>query len=214
MPRPLRLVNLLWLLVSCRAAAPTQPQPQPQPQTTASPKGSPTPTRSATAEPPDATEPAAGLPHTCELELELLVPSRAQGHGTSDTSPDAAKESAWTQACAELRKSADLDCQDDRYVGIISQKSSTLRSVRNTGVAQSHFEFELVLGARRTAKGFGDAVEDRKEACHRAKQHACMQLVGGPCPDKGVRVIAVDGKPPRPATVEPSAGSPPTRPTI
>jgi hypothetical protein len=72
----------------------------------------------------------------------------------------------------------------------------------------------VVLGARRTAQGFGDAPGDRQEACRRAKAHACEQLVGGPCPDAGVRVIAVDGKPPSPAAAEPTRATPRPQQTI
>jgi hypothetical protein len=97
---------------------------------------------------------------------------------------------------------------------VVSQRSSSLRSVKGTGVAQERYEFDLVLGTRRTAEGFGDAPGDRQEACRRARAHACAQLVGGPCPDTGVRVIAVDGKPPSPAAVEPVPEVPKPQQTI
>lgn len=202
----------MWLLLGCRPAAPTVAPPAPPADRVGSePSGA---ALRSTPEPTAPTEPAAGLPHTCEIELELLAPSGAHGRGASTTNASDAKQAAWAQACEGLRKTASLDCHDDDHVGVILQRSSSMRSVQGDGVDRTRYEFELILGARRTAKGFGDAVGARKEACSRAKAHACEQLVGGPCPDDGVRVIAVDGEPPRPATVEPSAKNPPPRPTI
>ncbi len=198
-------VALAALLLGCRpAVAPPQPAPT-----------------SASARVPDTgsghdgtltAPPATDLPHTCTIELQLLVPS-ATGHGASDTSFDAAKEAAWVQACAELRNAASLDCRDAERVGTVSEHSSSATSIKD-GVTQAHWEYDVVLGARRTAEGFGDAPGDRQEACRRAKAHACEKLVGGPCPDKGLRVIAVDGKPPSAAAVEPAPMASEPSPTI
>jgi len=193
------------------------------PKTSTTPPSPPTPPVTTTSSNagtrpsgPEASAPPAGdLPDTCTIELEVLVPSGAAGHGASDESHAKAKEAAWAQACAQLRTSAPaVDCKDAARVGIISQRSSSQRSVERTGVAQEHYEFDLVLGSRRTAEGFGDAPGNRQEACRRAKAHACEQLLGAACPETGVRVIAVDGKPPSAAAVEPVPKATAPRETI
>ena len=164
----------------------------------------------------EATPPAAILPDTCTIELEALAPTGAKGHASSDASLDVAKEAAWAEACAQLRKSTGLDCKDPERVGVLTQGSSaTFGMIAGRG-KHSHFEFDVELGSRRTARGFGDAPDNRPEACRRAIDHACMQLVGGPCPETGMRlrVIAVDGKPPDAAAVEPAPLFPKARDTI
>jgi hypothetical protein len=196
------------LAFGCRPAAPTTPAPPPSSSPRAGTTGTPGTSPQATA------PPAADLPDTCTIELELLVPSAATGHGTSEKSSAEAKEAAWADACAQLRKTADLDCNDAERVGIVSQRSSSLRSTKSTGVVHERYELDVELGTRRTAKGFGDAPGDRQEACRRAKARACEQLVAGPCPETGVRVIAVDGKPPSAAAVEPAPTAPRPRDTI
>lgn len=202
-------VILAMLSLGCRPTPATPATPTPPAPTHAA-----APASEADAGPePQANAPAAGLPHTCTIELAIFQ-TGAEGHGTSESSSAAAKEAAWAEACAALRKTADLDCRDTSRVGIVTQRSSSLRSVESSGAVQERYEFDLVLGVRRTAEGFGDAPGDRQEACRRAKAHACEQLVSGPCPDTGVRVIAVDGKPPSPAAVEPPRTTPRPRETI
>lgn len=200
-------VILAMLSLGCRPAPAT-----PAPLSPPAPARAATPAPETDARPePDAHAPAAGLPHTCTIELERFE-THTQGHGTSASSSQAAKDAAWAEACAALRKTADLDCRDTTRVGIVTQRSSSLRWTEPPGAAQERYEFDLVLGVRRTAEGFGDAPGDRQEACRRAKAHACEQLVRGPCPE-GVRVIAVDGKPPSPAPAPPRA-TPQPRETI
>jgi hypothetical protein len=189
--------------LACRPTAPVEPPSPPRPP---APTTGDLATGSTGSEP--TAPPTAGLPDTCTIEIELMVPSGAAGHGASDQSAAAAKEAAWTEACAQLRTTADLDCKDPERVGVIWQQSSTEASPTRTGAVQMHFEFDVVLGSRRTGQGFGDAPGDRPEACRRAKAHACEQLLGAPCPDAGVRVIAVDGKPPSAAAVEPKPKPP------
>lgn len=212
-PRPiawLASMRTLALLVVALALGCHRPTPAPAP--TSPPQASPPGSSAAGAVPrPEGTVAPAdpSLPRTCTLELELVVPGTATGRGASDRDAASAKQDAWDRACAELRASDGLDCHDEDLVGIVSQRSSTKRSTLGPSVIE-HFEFEVVLGARRKASGFGDAPGDREEACRRAKAHACAQLLGGPCPESGVRVLSVDGKPPRPAAVERPPS--PTRP--
>jgi hypothetical protein len=200
-------VIMAALVLGCRPA-PVAPKPAPAPASAEARVPDSEPGHDGAA----AAPPAGDLPRTCAIELALLVP-RATGHGASDTSFDAAKEAAWAQACADLRKSADLDCHDAERVSTVSEQSSSVVSSKS-GVRQTHFEYDVVLGARRTAEGFGDAPDDRQEACRRAMAHACEQLVRGPCPETGVRVISVDGKPPNAAAVEPVPAVPQSRETI
>lgn len=191
-----------------------------RPSPSAPPQSAPAPTHAGVrvpdAEPgegptPDAP-PSADLPSTCTMELEVLVPS-ATGHGASKKRLDEAKQAAWVEACARLRTAVDLDCHDRERVGVVSERSSS--SVSSSGKVLEAFEYDVVLGARRTAEGFGDAPGDRQEACRRAKAHACEQLVAGPCPAaSSVRVISVDGKHPNAAAVEPVAPTSKPRDTI
>jgi hypothetical protein len=191
--------------LGCRPAAPEAPSPPPPSAPRAGTTGMPGIDIDTGAEP--TAPPAAGLPHTCTMKLEVFVPS-ASGHGSSKASFDAAKQAAWTQACVELRKSVDLDCRDRERVAIASERSSSMLSLDDTV-----WEYDVTLGVRRIAEGFGDAPVDW-EACQRARDHACEQLVGGPCPERGMRVISVDGKPPNAAAVEPAPKAPAPRETI
>jgi hypothetical protein len=198
---------LAVLSLGCRPKPPAPAAAVPAARAPAS-----TSTGAATGE-PEAVAPAADLPRTCTIELSIHEPG-AQGRGQSDTSAEAAKDAAWAEACAALRQATGLDCRDTTQVGVVTQRSSSMRSVEGTGVEQLRYELELELGVRRTAEGFGDAPGSREEACRRAKEHACTKLVGGPCPESGVRVIAVDGKPPSAAAVEPPRTTPRPRETI
>ena len=200
---------VLVLGLGCRPGGPDAPSSPPAPPVTTTSDAGASP-----AGPEASPPPAADLPDTCTIELEVVMPSGAKGHGASDESPVKAKEAAWAQACAQLRTAADLDCKDSARVGVLSQRSSSLRSARSNGATEEHYEHDVVLGSRRTAEGFGDAPGDRQEACRRAKAHACEQLLGAPCPETGVRVIAVDGKPPNPAAVEPAPKTTAPRETI
>ena len=199
---------LLGLLLSCRPTAPVEPSPS-----------APT-TATATTEPHDAATgsraegEAADLPDTCELQLELLEPTGASGHGKSSTSGKEAKDAAWAEACASLQKSHGLDCNDATTIGVTAETSQSLQVRQGGGQHEQRFEHRVTLAVRRRATGFGDAPGDREEACRRAKAHACQELVKGPCPADGLRVISVDGHPPRPASVEPRPSTAPPRPTI
>jgi hypothetical protein len=196
--------------LGCRPAAPAAPSPPPS-APRAGTTGTPGIDIDTGAEP--TAPPATGLPHTCTMELEVLVPS-ASGHGSSRASFDTAKQAAWTQACVELRRSVDLDCRDRERVAIVSERSSSMFAPSESGDSmEAHWEYDVTLGARRIAEGFGDAPVDW-EACQRARDHACEQLVGGPCPERGMRVISVDGKPPSAAAVEPAPKAPASRETI
>lgn len=214
------LVVIAGLLLGCRPDAPSQP-PQPEGTATstaaASTSSAASPGAAGTgAAAPDGTSPSpgSGLPDTCEIELELVEPTGAHGKGTSTKSGTEAKEAAWAQACAALKASHGVDCNDATRVGVIAERTHSLQIRQGSGQHQQRYEHEVELGVARRGKGFGDAPGDRQEACRRAREHACQALVQGPCPAAGVRVIAVDGKPPNPAAVEPRPATQAPRPTI
>ncbi len=152
---------------------------------------------------------------TCQMEIEIFTSAGFSGSGKSTTSGQQAKEQAWSEACARIRTAQGLDCHDREHVAVGSEASRTFQTTDASGTIERRYEHEVTVGVMERAVGFGDAVDDRRAACRRAKQHACEQIVHGPCPGVGVRVVSVDGKPPRPATVEPppNAGTVP-RPTI
>lgn len=207
------MVVVTWAWVGCRPTAPADP-PEPAPASAPATASAGTPADSVRARPEGSAPPASDLPDTCELELELLEPTGAHGKGTSDRDAKDAKDTAWAQACASLQQSHGIDCHDASRVAPIKEASQSIQARRGDGAHQSSYRFELELGLRRRAKGFGDAPGDRQEACRRAKAHACQELVQGPCPAKGLRVITVDGHPPQPASVEPRPATKDTRPTI
>ncbi len=208
------LLGLCLVTVGCRPTAPAAASVSTAP---AAPTTTPAP---ATASPRERaqtnTDTAAdsGLPLTCEMELEVFTSAGYSGQGKSDRSGQEAKEAAWAEACARIKEGADLDCRDRDQVTVGSESSRTLSVVATDGSVDSHFEHAVKLGVTRRAVGFGDAPYDHREACRRAKAHACQQIVHGPCPSMGVRVLTVDGRPPRPAPVQPPPNEPTPRPTI
>jgi len=136
---------------------------------------------------------------TCELELEVasrMIHRTLTKHGAQE-----ARESAWKAVCAVLQSQHDIDCRDPDQVTVVSDAPRSPSYVSDDGT--QYYGHELVLTVRKVVTGVGEAPEDRQEACRRAKAHACEQLLAAACPETGVRVISVDGKPPDPAAVEP-----------
>lgn len=212
----------MWLMLGCRPTASTDPSgssEDPEPATTATAHVGSSSASSSSERPTEPTEGAPdrepdSLPDTCTIELELVEPTGASGKGKSDVSNAEAKDDAWAQACAALQHSHGVDCHDADRVGTIKEASQSIQARRGDGRHQNSFRYEVELGLRRRAKGFGDAPGDRQEACRRAKDHACQELVGSPCPATGLRVLSVDGRPPSAAAVEPRPTTVAPRPTI
>jgi hypothetical protein len=194
-----------WLVVGCRPAASTQPEP---PAMSTAPAAD-TPTVAPPAERTVPPVTSNDRRHTCEIEL--AISSRMTHRTRTKVSPQHARDVAWKGACAELQR-RDVDCRDPDRVTVVSDAPRSPSYVSDEGV--QYYDHELVLAVRQLATGVGEAPGERSEACRRAKAHACEKLVGGPCPDKGVRVIAVDGKPPSAAAVEPAPTASEPSPTI
>ncbi len=208
---------LPWALVSlagglaCRTSPPPAPPAAPA---SAEPSPPPPPTRvPSTSAPQPEPAPATTLPHTCSITAQFLEPDGVTGEGRSDTSNRTAKQTAWDDACEQLQRLHDLDCRDSTQVAVHKEGSSTLRIAKGDGSSVERWEHRVTLTRQRQATGFSDAPE-RETACRQAKEHACQQLVGGPCPADGIRVLKVDGRPPRPVTPPAPPGSPEPPTTI
>ncbi|MCA9705529.1 MAG: hypothetical protein KDK70_06770 [Myxococcales bacterium] len=209
-PHAFVVLALAALGLACRPAAPPEP-PTASAEASAPPRA-PADAGSSGAEAP-APEPDDSLPKTCEITVELLDPGGVTGHGSSAKSAQAAKEAAWADACAQLRKAQGLDCHGDQ-IAVRKEATGSIQSKQGDGTLQQSHRHTVSLTTRRRATGFGDAMGDRPQACRAAKEHACQQLVGGPCPEDDVRVVEVDGHPPRAADVEPKPADTTPRPTL